>query len=64
MQTMKDVAPVEVIRRELYQLDGDELLQMVLAVGELYDKQEIDAEVHEYLLLLILDVTNERVEKS
>jgi hypothetical protein len=62
MQTMADVAPIEVIRAELYRLDGDELLQMVLAVGELYDNSEIDRKVHEYLLLQILAVTNERVE--
>ena len=63
MQTMTDVAPIEVIHGELYQLDGDELLQMVLAVGELYDNQEIDREVHDYLLFQILAVTNARVKK-
>jgi hypothetical protein len=64
MQTMTDVAPIEVIHGELYRLDAGELVQMVHAVGELHDTGEIDREVHDYLLFQILAVTDARVKKD
>lgn len=63
MQTIKDAAPVEVIRAELYRLNAAELVEMVLAIGDLYDGEKIDRELHDYLLFQIISVTDERVEK-
>lgn len=63
MQTIKDAAPVEVIRAELYRLNAAELVEMVLAIGDLYDGKVIDHELHDYLLFQIMSVTDERVEK-
>ena len=63
MQTMKDVAPVNVIRAEFRRLTAPQMMAMVNEIGDYLKKKLIDDRVHDYLLEQLLHVTQEKTVK-
>ena len=60
MQTMKHIAPVEVIREEYRKLTLPQMLDLIKAIGIYFDKKIINQEVHDHLLFQLLLVVDEK----